>query len=119
LGSHGAELGITLTDDRGICELAARYGRPRRATDVLSFSLLEGEGADFRGPLLGDLVISIETAERQARRRGRSLDLELCELVIHGVLHLLGMDHRSKAERRAMRGLEAQLRFTLEQAESA
>ncbi len=117
MGSLEGELGITLTDDRGIAELAGRHGRPRRATDVLSFSMLEGEGAEFRGGLLGDLVISVETAERQARRRGHQLDLELRDLLIHGILHLLGMDHQRAADRRAMRALEAELRVTLERVE--
>jgi probable rRNA maturation factor len=117
LGCPEGELGITLTDDAGIARLARLHGRPARATDVLSFSMLEGEDAEFRGGLLGDVVISIETAERQARRRGRPLELELRDLLIHGILHVLGMDHERHADRRAMRALEAELRFSLEQVE--
>jgi probable rRNA maturation factor len=117
LGCLDGELGVTLTDDRGIALLARRHGRPPRATDVLSFSMLEGPGAEFRHGLLGDVVISVETAERQARRRRRTLDQELRDLLIHGILHVLGMDHVRPADRRAMRALEAELRFALEQVE--
>ena len=115
LGSTDAELSITLTNDREIAELAGRFGRPPRSTDVLAFSMLEGEGAEFRGDLLGDVVISLETAARQAAERGVPLDREVCDLLIHGVLHLLGMDHERAAEARAMRELEEHLRWILDE----
>jgi len=91
-----AELSITLTDDATIATLAGDYGRARRPTDVLAFSMLEGIGAEHRGASLGDVVVSLDTAERQARERGVSLDCELRNLLIHGVLHLLGMDHEER-----------------------
>ncbi len=115
MGSTDAELSITLTNDREIAELAGRFGRPPRSTDVLAFSMLEGEGAEFRGDLLGDVVISLETAARQAAERGVPLDREVCDLLIHGVLHLLGMDHERAAEARAMRELEEHLRWILDE----
>jgi rRNA maturation RNase YbeY len=108
-----AELSVTLVDDPAIAELNARYrGRPG-ATDVLSFSLLEGPHAERRGALLGDVVISLETAERQARRAGRSLDDEVLRLLIHGALHLVGHDHEDAAEARAMRAEERRVRRAL------
>ncbi|MCH2184679.1 rRNA maturation RNase YbeY [Myxococcota bacterium] len=73
-----------------------------RPTDVLSFSLLEGEGGAHRGPLLGDVVISVETAAAQAAARHRSLDDEILRLLLHGVLHVLGHDHENEAEAREM-----------------
>ena len=73
-----------------------------RPTDVLSFSLLEGEDAEHRGALLGDVVIGVETAARQARAAPpRSLDEEVARLLIHGTLHLLGHDHEQAEEARA------------------
>jgi probable rRNA maturation factor len=113
LGFLDAELGITLVDDARIAELAGAYGRSSEPTDVLAFSMLEGEGSEHRGELLGDVVVSIETAEQQARARGLPLDAELRDLVIHGVLHLAGLDHQSAADARRMRELEDHLRWEL------
>jgi len=115
LGSTDSELSITLTGDREIAELAGRFGRPHRPTDVLAFALAEGRGAEHRGDCLGDVVISIETAERQASAARRALDDELRDLLIHGVLHLLGMDHETgSADSRIMRALEEHLRWEIE-----
>jgi probable rRNA maturation factor len=101
-----AELSIQLLDDAAIAELNRRYrGRPR-PTDVLAFSLLEGAHADRRGDLLGDVVIGIETAARQARARRRRLDDEVAKLLVHGALHLVGYDHLRSAEARRMRAQE-------------
>lgn len=114
MGCLDAELSVTLTDDAAIADLAGRYGRPRRPTDVLAFALAEGEGAEYRGAALGDVVISLDTAARQATARRTALDRELEDLMIHGVLHLLGMDHGTPAEARNMRALESHLRWTLD-----
>lgn len=113
LGFLDAELSITLTGDEEIARIAGQFGRPQRPTDVLAFSMLEGEGTAFSGDLLGDLVLSVDTAARQAEQRGVSLDSELRDLVIHGVLHLVGMDHGNERQARAMRELEGYLRWTL------
>jgi probable rRNA maturation factor len=78
-------------------------------TDVLAFAMREGEGAPHSGRLLGDVVISIETAKRQARRAHRGLDAELERLLVHGTLHLLGHDHHEAAEARRMRAEERRL----------
>ena len=76
---------------------------------MLSFSLLEGAHSERRGALLGDVVIDVEQAARQARRARRTLDDELAKLMIHGVLHLLGHDHEEAAEARRMRAEERRL----------
>ena len=115
MGFPDAELSITLTSDVEIAELAGRFGRAPEPTDVLSFSLLEGPGSEFAGDGLGDVVISLETAERQARQRRVPLDRELEALLIHGVLHLVGMDHERADDARNMRTLEEHLRWTLAQ----
>ena len=73
---------------------------------MLAFSLLEGAHADRRGALLGDVVIGIETAARQARARRRTLDDEVARLLVHGALHLVGYDHLRSAEARRMRAQE-------------
>ena len=80
--------------DAGLRSLNRRFRGEDRTTDVLSFA---GEG-DY----LGDIAISVPRARTQARAGGHSLEAELQLLVVHGVLHLLGHDHASPAQRRAM-----------------
>lgn len=113
LGREGAELSILLVDDAAIAALNHRYRGRARATDVLAFSLLEGAHADRRGSLLGDVVIGIETAARQARARRRTLDDEVARLLVHGALHLVGYDHARSAQARVMRAQERRVWRTL------
>ncbi len=114
MGFLDAELSVTLVDDATIAELAGRFGREARPTDVLAFALAEAEGGEHGGNLLGDVILSAETAAVQAAERGVPLDLELRDLLLHGVLHILGMDHTEGHETRAMRELERHLRWELE-----
>jgi probable rRNA maturation factor len=104
-----SELSIAIVTDDEIAALNSEHRGKRSATDVLSFSLLEGEHNDQRGKLLGDVVIGIETAARQARAAHRSLDEEVARLLIHGILHLLGWDHEESAEAKLMRREERRL----------
>jgi len=108
-GEARSELSIALVDDPQIRDLNGRYRGKPRPTDVLSFSLVEGEHADRRGRLLGDVVISVETAARQARASRRGLDDTIAKLLVHGVLHLLGHDHEADAEARRMRREERRI----------
>ena len=104
-----SELSVALVDDATIADLNSRYRGESSATDVLSFSLVEGEDKDLGGKLLGDVVISVETAARQARRAHRGLDAEVARLLIHGTLHLLGHDHETDDAARTMRAEERRL----------
>lgn len=104
---------MRLCDDREIARLAGDYGRRRRATDVLAFAQREGRGRGDR-ECLGDVVISLETARRQAARRGVTLQRELETLLIHGCLHLHGLDHLRPSDRARMRALERHLAWELE-----
>ena len=91
LGHSSAELSVLLCDDRFIRELNLRFRGIDAPTDVLSF---EQDGRTFgHGQILGDVVISLDTARRQARRRSVPESAELRELLLHGILHLLGRDH--------------------------
>jgi probable rRNA maturation factor len=103
-----AELGILITSDAIIHDLNRRYADEDKATDVLSFSLREGE--EFVSPddivRLGEVIISLDTAKRQAEEAGRALEAEVAHLLVHGILHLLGYDHAEAEEERAMRGRE-------------
>lgn len=101
-----AELSILLVSDPVIHRFNRDYRGKDRPTDVLSFAQGEGEGATPAG-VLGDVVISVDTAQRQADERGETLGRESERLLIHGVLHLLGYDHeRSAAEARRMQRRE-------------
>lgn len=104
-----AELSVTLVDDPAIAALNGSFRGKPRPTDVLSFSLCEGPHADRRGNLLGEVVIGVDVAARQARRARRTLDDEAARLLIHGVLHLVGHDHVRAGEARRMRLEERRL----------
>ncbi len=97
------ELSILLTDDDQIQKLNRIYRKKNRATDVLAFSQNEGEHADRGGRLLGDVVVSIPTARKQAGAAKRDLASELTMLLAHGLLHLLGWDHDTPESDRRMR----------------
>jgi probable rRNA maturation factor len=97
-GRNEAELSILITDDEEICSLNLTYRAMDRPTDVLSFSQLEGDGPVLVPQLLGDVVISWETAQRQASELGHTVLTEMKRLLVHGVLHLLGFDHEKDEE---------------------
>jgi rRNA maturation RNase YbeY len=102
----GAELSVVLVSDAEMRRLNRRWRGRDRPTDVLSFPQDEG-----RNGLLGDVVISLDTARRQAAEQGTTLGREADRLLIHGLLHLLGYDHeRSPAEARRMQRRERTLR---------
>lgn len=119
LGLGGAELSVVLCDDAQIRALNARWRGKDAPTDVLSFAMREGAampgagsdpGSDpGSGENLGDLIISLDTAARQAREQGHALPQEARILLIHGLLHLLGHDHLQPGERARMQAEEARL----------
>ncbi|HCH63261.1 MAG: rRNA maturation RNase YbeY [Deltaproteobacteria bacterium] len=114
-----AELSVVLCDDPHIQALNRDHRQIDRPTDVLSFAMQEGEGQLDDDPVLGDLVISIDTARRQAAELGHSLDHELRVLLVHGLLHLLGYDHEtSSTDAEEMRTAEQKLLARLGDAES-
>ncbi len=96
LGRGNAELSILLTDDKTIASLNKRYLNRDGPTNVISF----GQGEQFHNStnidILGDIAISVDTAERQATTRGVSLTDEILILIVHGLLHLLGYLHDPK-----------------------
>jgi rRNA maturation RNase YbeY len=95
VGRPAGAVEVSIVDDAEIRRLNARYRGIGRRTDVLAFPL---EAADAPGQLVGQIVISAETARRQARRLGVPLALELDLLVTHGTLHLVGYDDRDPVE---------------------
>ena len=110
LGLAASELSVSLVGDAGIRRLNRQYRGKDRATDVLSFSLREGEFGDV-GSSMGDVVISLETAARQATDNGFRLAEEVDRLLVHGILHLAGYDHEVSArEERRMKRKERDMR---------
>ena len=95
LGRSSAELSVLLCDDGFMRDLNLRFRGIDAPTDVLSFEqdLTVGHGSMLGDSILGDVVISLDTARRQARRRNLSEATEIRELLLHGILHLLGRDH--------------------------
>ncbi|MFQ5668052.1 MAG: rRNA maturation RNase YbeY [Candidatus Binatia bacterium] len=114
LGEADAELTVSLVGDAEIQQLNRAYRGEDKPTDVLAFAMREGPRAPGDQTMLGDVVISLETAARQARRCRVSTMDALRTLLIHGILHLLGYDHvRSRAAARRMMARERELRHAL------
>lgn len=111
LGREEHELSVLLTDDAFIQTLNETHRGKDRPTDVLAFAQNEGEGmpTPLDHGLLGDVVISLDTAERQARARKHALMDEVCFLLAHGILHLVGYDHQTDAEEAAMNAKTSEL----------
>jgi probable rRNA maturation factor len=106
-GRADYEVSLRLVDDAEIHALNRGYRGKDRPTDVLAFAQREGPAGALHASLLGDIVISVDTARRQARR---GLYRELMHLASHGLCHLLGYDHRDDAEERTMNARAAALR---------
>jgi len=115
LGRPEAEISLSFLNDRRIRSLNKIYRGKDRPTDVLAFPLalsrsVRWKSAAHRPPLfLGDVVISVPTARRQAREYRHSLGREMARLMIHGILHLLDYDHEKADEARRMRRKERTL----------
>jgi rRNA maturation RNase YbeY len=97
---------VVLTSDRAIRKLNREYRGKDRATDVLSFDIGDGLAA---GEPFGDVVISVETARRQAREYAAPLQTEMVRLLVHGTLHLCGYDHLERRDAARMHGLTRRL----------
>ncbi len=106
LDLDGVEVSITLTDDESIRELNKNWRGKDKATDVLSFPINE-KPLGYKYKVLGDVVISIPYAKKQAEEIGFSYKEEVLRLLIHGILHLLGYDHEKSEE-------EAKIMFSIQ-----
>ena len=118
LGCHDSELSILLTDGPGMRSINREYRGIDKATDVLSFAMREGPQGDLNSFLLGDVVLSLDMAVKRARRRDVEMLEPLTEVLIHGILHLLGYDHvRDSVGGKRMRAKERELMHLLDMAE--
>ena len=106
------ELCVTLADDAALRDLNLRYRGKDKPTNVLAFALAEDAAPGLPEGVpqpLGDVVLSLETLEREAGEQGKSLADHFSHLVVHGVLHLLGHDHQQEGEAEVMEALEARV----------
>ena len=112
LKENQSELSLALVGNREIRKLNSQYRNKNEPTDVLSFPL--GEDLPKGKKLLGDVVISVEQAEKQAEEGKKTLEKELEFLLIHGILHLLGYDHEvSPKEASRMHRMEKRIQRAL------
>ena len=93
LGTGQQELSLMIVDDEGIRTINRDYLRRDRPTNVIAFSLTEGDFGDVNPGVLGDVVVSVETAAREAQAAGIPVEDAILYLIIHGILHLAGYDH--------------------------
>lgn len=107
---QAVEVSITLAGDEEIQEINRDYRGIDKVTDVISFALEEGDEPEIVGGpavrLLGEIIVCLPQATRQAEEYGHSFERELAYLVVHGLLHLLGYDHIKAADRKKMRAEE-------------
>ncbi|MFH2043905.1 MAG: rRNA maturation RNase YbeY [Pseudomonadota bacterium] len=96
------ELSILIEDDDGIAKLNNQYLQRIGPTNVISFPMRDSDFSGNNHDLLGDVVISAETAEREGNDSGTGFDIRFAELLIHGILHLFGYDHEKN-------GIEAEI----------
>jgi probable rRNA maturation factor len=109
-GVSAAELSIYVTDDATVQSLNREFLGLDEPTDVLSFPFGKGDFiTSDRDRLLGEVIISYPTAEKQAREEGHLVGSEIAHLLVHGVLHILGYDHLEAEDERRMRQREAEL----------
>jgi probable rRNA maturation factor len=108
IGKAGHNATIAFVSDRQIRILNRRFRGLSKSTDVLSFPSGQDQFADASGPNLGDIAISVETAEKQASESGLTFEQEISQLMLHGLLHLCGHDHETDGGE--MNRLELRLR---------
>ena len=106
LGFQTQEISITFASDHFVRKLNKQYRGIDQPTDVLAFAMQEGEWTEIQPQILGDVVISVDTADRQAREMGHDLNRENTILLVHGILHLAGYDHMQEADAQKMKAME-------------
>jgi len=115
LGMASGEVSLLFTDDQGIRDINRRYLQRDYPTNVISFAMTEGIYSQISPQVLGDIVISVETAHREGLANGLTFREYVDFLIIHGLLHLIGYDHEgvNNEEARKMEQKEDELFFLL------
>ena len=116
LDCHARELSVLLTTDAEIARLNRRYLKKEGPTNVLAFPMSGGPPPQVEAGMLGDVVISVDTAVKESEAAGESLEYTVDRLLIHGILHLLGHDHEvSPADADRMAAEEKRLMSIIEE----
>ncbi len=108
-GITSAELSVVLVDDLQIADLNKRYLNHNYSTDVLAFRMSDGLHGEINPQVLGDVVLSVDTAEAQAARLKLSIESEVSLYLIHGILHLLGFSDKTKSGSNKMKKMQEEL----------
>lgn len=103
---EGAELSLLFTGDARMQEINRDWRSQDKPTNVLSFPGQDMQPGEIAGAILGDVVLSWETVEREAALEGKSIESHLTHLIVHGILHLFGYDHEDEAQAAQMEGAE-------------
>ncbi|KPK20599.1 MAG: hypothetical protein AMK69_23540 [Nitrospira bacterium SG8_3] len=98
MGCHDGELSVLLTDDQHMAQLNRRFLRREGPTNVLAFPMSNGNALDDDFGMLGDIVLSVDTAINESKALDEPLEETIYRLLLHGLLHLLGFDHESSPE---------------------
>ncbi len=98
MDSPDAELSILIVDDPQIAVFNKQYLNRNGPTNVIAFPMRTGPYANITPKLLGDVLISVETAYREGKRAGISMEERFTQLLVHGILHLLGYDHETSEQ---------------------
>ena len=109
MGYENNEISIVITGDKEIKKLNNKFRSISKSTNVLAFPMLKSDFSLINPELLGDIVISVETAEKEAQEFGTSLEKRISQLLVHGILHLIGFDHetgKSNADKMRKKSLE-------------
>lgn len=101
MGCPDGELSILVVDDPQIALLNQDYLKRTGPTNVIAFPMQEGPFSDISPDLLGDVVISVDTAEKEGQTAGVKMEVRFDELLIHGILHLFGYDHENNETKAA------------------
>lgn len=118
LGSPDDELSIVVVDDERIAVINATYLSHPGPTNVIAFSMREGDYGDINPQIIGDVIISMDTCAREARQAAIGIEERFDQLLVHGILHLFGYDHtRSQAQAREMATKSEALMTVLEKIE--
>ena len=108
-GVDGKEISILLVDDKTITGLNKQYLKKNYPTDVLAFRMQDGEFTDLHPEILGDVIISLDTAHSRAEEFQTGFRYEIQLYLIHGILHLLGFDDRSSSSRNRMKSIQEEI----------
>ncbi|MBU1044341.1 MAG: rRNA maturation RNase YbeY [Candidatus Omnitrophica bacterium] len=108
-GIVSGELSVALADDPQIRDLHKRYLNKNTATDVLAFRMADGEFGKINPQILGDVILSVETAQTQAMKLNLSIESEINLYLIHGILHLLGFSDKTKSGYAQMKKMQEEL----------